>query len=142
MRGHTDTTAPEGTWSGRELCHWLRAVERPALGGQLPTREVRPHPHFAIAVRATPSGAFASAGRRSCVGLRRCGKKLSGESQQDGTSGVREESELPDSDEASRQNVLGKAAEELRRFQSHLLLLVAMRVVFPAEGDMLSVESE
>ena len=49
--------------------------------------------------------------------LRRCGEKLSGERQQGGPSGVREESELPDADEASRQNVLGKAAEELRRFQ-------------------------
>ena len=36
---------------------------------------------------------------------------------------------MPDSNEAPRQNVLGKAAEELRRFQSHFLLLVAVRVV-------------
>ena len=81
-------------------------------------------------------------GRTSFGRLRRCGEELSGERQQGGPSGVREESELPDADEAPRQNVLGKAAEELRRFQSHLPLLVAMRVVFPAEGDVLSVKSE
>ena len=55
---------------------------------------------------------------------------------------VGDESELPDADEASRQNVLDKTAQKLRRFQSHLLLLVAMRVIFPAEGDALSIKRE
>jgi hypothetical protein len=49
---------------------------------------------------------------------------------------------LPDADEAARQNMLSEAAEELRRFQSHLLVLVSMSVVFPAESDTLSVKGE
>jgi hypothetical protein len=38
--------------------------------------------------------------------------------------------------------MLGEAAEELWRFQSHLPLLVAMCVVFPAESEAFSVESQ
>ena len=104
--------------------------------------EVVSDAHFAIAVRALPSGTLGRVGRTSSGRLRRCGEKLSGEHQQCEPTGVGEKSELPDSDEAPRQDVLGKAAEELRRLQSHLLLLVAMCVVFPAEGDLLSIKSE
>ena len=93
-------------------------------------------------MRALPSGTRGSACWTSCGRLRRGGEKLSGECQQGGSPGVREETELPDPDEAARQNVLGKAAEELRRFQSHLLVLVSMSVVFPAESDTLSVKGE
>jgi hypothetical protein len=104
--------------------------------------EIGSDPHFTITVRALPNGTLGSASRTSFGRLRRCGKKLSSERQQGGPSGVCEESELPDPDEASRQNVLDKAAQKLRRFQSHLLLLVAMRVIFPAEGDVFSIKRE
>ena len=101
---------PEGTWLGHGICHDLRTVERPALGSQLRGGEIGSDPHFTIAVRAMPSGTLGSAGRISFGRLRRCGEKLSGERQQGGPSGVCEKSELPDPDEASRQNVLDKAA--------------------------------
>jgi hypothetical protein len=38
--------------------------------------------------------------------------------------------------------VLGETAQKLRCFQGHLALLVAMRVVSPAEGDLLSIEGQ
>ncbi len=53
--GHTNTNAPEGTWIGRGRGHELRAVERPAPGGQLRRAEVWSDPYFAVAVRALPS---------------------------------------------------------------------------------------
>lgn len=36
----------------------------------------------------------------------------------------------------------GKSAEELRRVQSHLFLLIAMRVIFPEKGDAFSINIE
>jgi hypothetical protein len=51
-------------------------------------------------------------------------------------------SKLSDADEPSRQNVLGKTAEELARRKGHLPLLVAMSVVLPAEGHALAIEGQ
>jgi len=49
---------------------------------------------------------------------------------------------LSDANKASRQNVLGKAAEKLHGFDGHLPLLVAMSIVFPAECDILSIKGQ
>ena len=51
-------------------------------------------------------------------------------------------SELPNPDEAPRQNVLSKAAQKFRGFLGHLLPLITMRVIFPAEGHALSIKRE
>jgi hypothetical protein len=104
--------------------------------------KIWPDPHFAIAKRTPPCGTPDSICWASLWYLRSGSEKLSGNCQKYGSPGIREESELPDANEAARQNVLGKAAQKLRRFQGHLALLVAMCVVFPPEGDLPSVENQ
>ena len=141
-RGHTNTLAPKGAGIGHGFCSCLRTVEKPAPDGKPASREVWPDAHVGVAVGALPGCALGGAGRAGVGGLRRCGEKLPSERQEGGSPGVCEEPELPDADEAPWQNMLSEAAEELRRFQSHLLMFVSMRVIFPAESDALSIEGQ
>jgi len=53
-----------------------------------------------------------------------------------------EEAKVSDADETSGQHMLDKAAEELRRRQSHFAMLFAVGVILPAECDVFSVECD
>jgi hypothetical protein len=55
---------------------------------------------------------------------------------------IRQVSELADANEATWQDVLGKTAEKLMRGEGHFALLAAMRVVLPAESNILAIESQ
>jgi len=54
----------------------------------------------------------------------------------------RQEAILPNADETTRQNMLGEAPQKLRGAQGHFALFAAMRVVFPAEGNPLTIEGQ
>ena len=141
-RRDTNTAAPEGTRLGRGVCQALRAVQRPALGSQLPGGEIWADPHFSIAVRTSVGGGV---GGVWCRLLRLAwlgGKELPREGESGRAMRVGQISKLPDADETSRQNVLGETAEELACRKGHLPLLVAMRVVLPAEGHALAIEGQ
>ena len=64
------------------------------------------------------------------------GEQLEAERQQRGTSPVGEESEVADAHEAAWQQVEQEAAQELVDRQSQEPLLVGVRGVSPAEGDV------
>ena len=134
--------AHEGTWFGRKMPGDLRAVEASAQGGELPGGQIRADTHFTVTPGATPnSRGFIL--RQTDAGWFRVGvEESAGERQTYRAPRVRQVSELADANEPSWQNVLGEPAQELMRGNSHLALLVAMRVVFPAEGDILAVEGE
>ena len=53
---------------------------------------------------------------------------------------VGEQSEVTDADESSRQDMEQESPQELMRRYGHDLLLVAMCVVSPAEGDLIVLE--
>jgi hypothetical protein len=53
---------------------------------------------------------------------------------------VGEESEMADANQASRQNVKQEAAQELMSGNSHDLLLAAVGIVAPSEGDAIVLE--
>ena len=53
-----------------------------------------------------------------------------------------EEAKVSDADETSGQYMLDKAAEELRRRQSHFAVLFAVRVVLPPECAALSIKCQ
>jgi hypothetical protein len=55
---------------------------------------------------------------------------------------VGEQPEMPDADESSRKNVEQEATQELVRRYSHDLLLAAVGVVSPAEGDTAVVKGD
>lgn len=59
-----------------------------------------------------------------------------------GPAAIGEETELPDAHEASRENVLAEAAQELDAGYGHLPLLVPVRVILPAERDLVTVEGQ
>ncbi len=50
--------------------------------------------------------------------------------------------EVPDADEASRQDMLAKATQELGCGESHDALLVAVGIVSPSEGHVVTIEAE
>ena len=95
---------------GSRLCHDLRAVQRPAPGGQLARRRDLVRSAFLHCsediARWRPRQDWwrqASAGSGATA-------RSSREREPGGPMRVRQKSELPDADEASRQNVLGKTA--------------------------------
>ena len=55
---------------------------------------------------------------------------------------VSQEPKLPNANEAARKYVLDEASQELFGTQRHHPLLVAVRVVFPAKGDLVTFVSE
>src|ERR1035441_2770802 len=83
--------------------------------------------------------------RRRCrrIGyLLRASEQMEAERQQSGSSSVGEESEVADAHEGGRQHMEQKSAQELIDFKSHGPLLVAMRGVSPAKGDVAIGESD
>src|ERR1035441_7245537 len=83
--------------------------------------------------------------RRRCrrIGyLLRASEQMEAERQQSGTSSVGEESEVADAHEGGRQHMQQKSAQELIDFKSHRPLLVAVRGVSPAKGDVAVGESD
>jgi hypothetical protein len=62
------------------------------------------------------------------------------ECEQRSTMGTGEVSEVADADEASGQNMLAKAAQELGSGQSHNPLLIAVSIVSPTEADAVTIE--
>jgi hypothetical protein len=67
---------------------------------------------------------------------------MKAERQESGTFSVGEESEVADAHESWRQHMEQKSAQELIDFKSHGPLLVAVRGVSPAEGDVAIGESD
>jgi hypothetical protein len=55
---------------------------------------------------------------------------------------IREESEMPDSDEPFRQDMQEETAQELGAIQRHFALLAAMSVILPAKSDALAIERQ
>jgi hypothetical protein len=53
-----------------------------------------------------------------------------------------QEAELANADEAVRQHVLDIAPQELFYRERHRSLLVAMRIIFPAKGNAISVKGQ
>jgi hypothetical protein len=56
--------------------------------------------------------------------------------------GIGKIAEVADADEASGQDVLAKAAQELGRGESHDALLVAVGIVSPSEGLVVTIEAK
>jgi len=139
---HTNAAAHESTWFDRKMLGDLRAVEASAQGRQFPGRKFRADTHFAVTTRTTPDSRGVIL-RRTDAGWLRVGiEEIAGERQTCRAPRVRQVSELADTNEPSWQDVLGEPAQELVCGNGHLALLVAMRVVFPAESDILAVEGE
>lgn len=67
---------------------------------------------------------------------------MEAEPQQSGTLSVGEESEVADAHEGGRQHMEQKSAQELIDFKSHEPLLVTVRGVSPAKGDVAVGESD
>ena len=67
---------------------------------------------------------------------------MTADSKESAPTAVSQKPKLPDANEAARKYMLDEAPQELVGTQRHLPLLVAVRVIFPAEGDLVSVESE
>src|SRR5271156_1867762 len=124
------------------MCCRLRTVEWPASGSQLAGGEVWADPIVSVAAGTSPGGRVAALGAATRCGAQVGSKKQAGSSQQAGAPRVGEESKLPDTNETSRQNVKGEPAKELARRQRHLALFVAVSVVSPAKGNVLTVECQ
>ena len=72
----------------------------------------------------------------------RCADQLPTEGDGLGSTPVRKEPKVADADEPSRKYMQQEPPQELMCGKSHLPLLVAMRVVLPPEGDLLSIEAQ
>jgi hypothetical protein len=64
------------------------------------------------------------------------------ECEQGRTAGASEIAKMADADEASRQDVLAKATQELGRGERHDALLVAVGIVFPSKADVVTIEAK
>ena len=91
---------------GRDDCRDLRAVQRPALGSQLPGGQIWANPHFCIAVRTSVGGGVGDVWWRLLVWWR-CGEELACESQSGRAMCVGQVSKLPDADETAGQKKAG-----------------------------------
>ncbi len=77
----------------------------------------------------------AQAGRLGWIGACRCAEQNAAAFERSTSSAVGEESEVADANQAAGQNVKQEAAQELMSGNSHDLLLAAVGIVSPAEGD-------
>jgi len=77
---------------------------------------------------------------RSCWRL--AGKLLAGERDESSPAGVDEIAEVADADEAPGQQMLAEAAQELACRERHDALLVTVRVVFPSEAYVVTIEAK
>ena len=67
---------------------------------------------------------------------------MPGQLQQGGAARTGEESEGADSDKAARQRMQQEAPQKLVCGNGHFPLLVAVRIVLPAEGNRLAIEGD
>jgi len=80
---------------------------------------------------------------RGCGGWRAiAGQQLLAEQEAMRPESIGEEAKIPDSHEALRQHVQEEATQELYSQQRHRALLAAVSIVFPTEGNALTVECE
>jgi hypothetical protein len=64
------------------------------------------------------------------------------ECEQSGTVGTGKIAKMPDTYEASGEEVLAKAAQKLGCGECHDALLVAVGIVFPAKGHVVTIEAK
>ena len=69
------------------------------------------------------------------------GDQLPSQSEVLVSEAVGKQAEVADADEASGENMLAEAAQELTCGERHDALLVAMCVVFPSEAHMVTIEA-
>ena len=140
MRAGPRSTGEDGNRGSCCAPVWLRWRAKQELRGG----ETFYYVHGGTAYRAAPE-------RMSVVSRRRCrrsgclpraSEQIEAEGQQSGPSSVGEESEVADAHEGGRQHMQQKPAQELIDFKSHGPLLVAMRGISPAEGDVAISESD
>ena len=70
------------------------------------------------------------------------GDQLPSQSEVLVSEAVGKQAEVADANEAFREHVKEEAAQELRSLERHGPLLTAMSIVFPAEGDVLTIEGD
>ena len=120
----------------------LRAVEKLALRTQETGGQIRTDRHLALAAWTAPGRASRDLFPADLRATRVGGNQLTCEGQHSRSAGIGEESEVPDTDKAARQDVLRKAAQKLAGRKSHDALAVAMRVVSPEESDLFAIEGQ
>jgi len=64
------------------------------------------------------------------------------ECEQSGTVSTGEIAEVADTDEATWEHMLAKAAQELGSSESHDALFIAVSVVFPSEAHVVTIEAK
>ena len=69
------------------------------------------------------------------------GEQALTERQESGTAASGEETERADADKAARQDVEQEAAQELLRTERHHSLLITVGIIFPAESNLVMLES-
>ena len=70
------------------------------------------------------------------------GELKASEREQSGSVSTGEIAEVADADKAPGQHMLAKAAQELGSGESHDALLIAMSIVSPSEGHVMTIEAE
>ena len=115
-------------------------VGQSASEGQLLRGKVGPDVHVGSATRAAPGSYLGT--RDGRIGLRWAFQVKASECEQGRTVGTGEIAEVADADEASGQDVLAKAAQELGCGESHDALLVAVGIVSPSEGHVVTIEAK
>ena len=70
------------------------------------------------------------------------GELKASECEQSGSVSTGEIAEVADADEASGQHMLAESAQELACGECHDALLVAVRIVFPSEAYVVTIEAE
>ena len=83
----------------------------------------------------------AQAGKRGRISAGRYSEQKAAALERSTTSAVGKETEVPNANQAAGQNVQQEAAQELMSGNGHDLVLAAVSVVPPAEGDALVVKS-
>ena len=69
------------------------------------------------------------------------GEQALAEGQKSGAATSSEEAERTDADKAARQDVEQEATQELLRTERHDFLLIAVGIIFPAETNLVMLES-
>lgn len=98
--------------------------------------------HLAAAVRTAPCWGGGAAWHYCLSGSGIGTEQSAGKRQELGPAAVGEKTELPDTHEASRQDVLAEATQKLDAGNGHLPLLVAVRVILPAKCNLFPIESQ
>jgi len=70
------------------------------------------------------------------------GELKASECEQSGSVSTGEIAEVANTDEATGEHMLAKAAQELGSTESHDALFIAVSVVFPSEAHVVTIEAE